>query len=249
MRIISILIICIIFISCQEKKQVLFDSSIIPSLINSEKEYIDYSKGRLGFNRSATFQDELGKEITRKSFFESIYRKSFFPLKASNANIYKAVKVQYWPNPDIYAWVSGEGLRQFKRENLIGKTLFKKPLTDIRDNVIDSNYIKGKHVFVKCWFIKCVPCLAEMPQLNKIVKSVNGRDDILFLSLAFDRKDSLVKFLSNREFLYNVIPTYKIPEIDSLGISSFPTHLYVRDNKIQSVISKDEILDLIKEIE
>lgn len=247
MRLISISFLFFLFFSsCQESFHVRYDANIVDTLIRIEQKYSQYSSSNFEFEDNSVYTNEYDSIISKLDFFENVYKKSCFPLKAINGNYYKLVKIKYWPNKNIYAWVSGVGFRQFKEESLIGKLLLKKPLIDMQGDVIDSNFIKGKHVFVKCWFIKCVPCVAEMPQLNKIVDKMKNRKDILFLSFAFDKKDSLKIFLDKTAFTYKVLPTYKIPEIDSLGFVSFPTHLYVENNIIKKVIKKEQILDIIE---
>lgn len=250
MRLISIIFLFFLsFSSCQESFHVRYDTDIIDTLIGVKENYSQYSLSNFKFEEDAVFTNENDSIISRLEFFENVYKNSFFPLKATNGNYYKLVKIKYWPNKNIYAWVSGVGFRHFKEESLIGKILLKKALVDMQGNTIDSNFIKGKHVFVKCWFIKCIPCVAEMPELNKIVNKMKDRKDIVFLSFAFDKRDSLKVFLEKTDFKYKVLPTYKIPEIDSFGFVSFPTHLYVENNKIIKVINKDQILDIIKQID
>lgn len=238
-----------IIASCDYTLGVQFDPKIVDSLVSNKEKYIRYEREKLRFNDSSKFYDGLDTELPESDFFDSIYRNSYFPLKAIDSNKYKLIKVFNWPDKDIYSWVYAVGFRQSGKQSLLGKTLLKKPIKNINGTLIDSNYIKDKHVFVKCWFIKCVPCLAEMPDLNVIVQKYRNRKDILFISFAFNKTEDLKIFLSDRKFEYMVIPTYKIPEIDSFHFTSFPTHLYVKNNKIEKVIGKGDIVSIIEKFD
>ena len=222
-----------------------FNQSFIDTLITSQSKYYKYSQAYYNFNDSSIYYNEFDSIISHKFFFRQLYYSSYFPLKSRRENKYKLFFINYWPNENIQSWVRGEGYRNFRKFSLIGKTLLINPLIDLNGRVIDSTFIKNKLVFVKCWFIKCLPCIAEMPELNKIVDLAKNRKDVLFISFAYDKKDMLIKFMKNHTFNYAVLPTYKIPEIDSLKISSFPTHLFVKNNIIEKVISKEDIPKII----
>jgi hypothetical protein len=38
--------------------------------------------------------------------------------------------------------------------------------TDLNDKVYNQSTTRGKIVILKCWFIHCVACLKEFPELN-----------------------------------------------------------------------------------
>jgi cytochrome oxidase Cu insertion factor (SCO1/SenC/PrrC family) len=80
---------------------------------------------------------------------------------------------------------------------------------DLNGKNYDKSSTKGKIVVLKCWFIHCVACVKEFPELNKLVDENKNRNDILFISLAMDSKQDLIKFLKTKEFKYNVIPEMK----------------------------------------
>lgn len=116
--------------------------------------------------------------------------------------------------------------------------------TDLEGKIYDNNSTKGKLLVVKCWFIACVACVKEFPELNKLVEENKGRDDVLFISLAMDPTKNLVKFLKTKEFKYAVIPETKSFMMDEMHINMYPTHLLInRDGKIVKVVN--DIQDLI----
>lgn len=245
-KLIGSMVIITGFFSCGEtEKTIEFDTAIVDTLIRSEKRYVNYSQRNFNFNDSAIYRDEKDSVIAAQQFFEAVYLHSFFPVRAKSSNQFKLVKVLNWPNKDIHEWVSSHGYWGVGREKLKGRNLLSRTVDDIYGNAIDPGELKNKHVFVKFWFIDCAPCVAEMPELNKIVDEYKDREDVAFISFAIDEAESLEVFLKERPFKYQTISYHDVPEIDSLNITSFPTHLYVKENKIQRVIKVREIRDII----
>ena len=116
--------------------------------------------------------------------------------------------------------------------------------TDLNGKIYNKSSTKGKVVVLKCWFIHCVACVKEFPELNKLVDENQGRNDILFISLALDSKDSLLNFLKTKEFKYATVPNMMSYLTNKLNITQYPTHLLIDGNgKILKIVSR--IDDLI----
>lgn len=124
-----------------------------------------------------------------------------------------------------------------------GKPVPDFSFTDLQGNRYSKSSVKGKIVVFKCWFIHCVACVKEFPQLNKLVESYRGRKDILFVSLAFDAANDLKTFLATREFKYATVPEMKEFMNRRLHITEYPTHILVdRDGRIKKVVNRAEDL-------
>ena len=116
--------------------------------------------------------------------------------------------------------------------------------TDLNGKIYNKSSTKGKIVVLKCWFIHCVACVKEFPELNKLVDENHGRNDILFISLALDSKDSLLNFLKTKDFKYATVPNMMNYLTNKLNITEYPTHLLIDGNgKILKIVSR--IDDLI----
>ena len=116
--------------------------------------------------------------------------------------------------------------------------------TDLNGKIYNKSSTKGKIVVLKCWFIHCVACVKEFPELNKLVDENHGRNDILFISLALDSKDSLLNFLKTKDFKYATVPNMMNYLTNKLNITEYPTHLLIdRNGKILKIVSR--IDDLI----
>ena len=124
--------------------------------------------------------------------------------------------------------------------------------TDLNGKVYDKLSTKGKIVVLKCWFIHCVACVREFPELNKLVDENQNRRDLLFISLAIDTRKDLQKFLEQKEFKYAVIPEMENYLTNKLNITEYPTHFLIDKNgKILKVVNRiDELTPfLTKQLE
>jgi peroxiredoxin len=119
-----------------------------------------------------------------------------------------------------------------------GKEFPDFTLTDLDGKTWTKEGLQGKTLAVKTWFIRCKPCIEEMPQLNELVEEYSDREDVVFLSLSLDPKDELQKFLSEKEFKYAVVPQQKAFIEDTLGFSIYPTHIIVEPSgRIRKVVN------------
>ena len=128
-----------------------------------------------------------------------------------------------------------------------GKSLKGFNYVDLDGNRYTQASTRGKYVIVKFWFIGCVPCIAEMPELNTIVAKNKDRTDVVFLSLALDAEPALRKFLTKQRFDYKTVGNKNDYVIDTLAIRQFPTHLVIdKDGKVMGVCnSSEELKDLL----
>ncbi|MEK9517712.1 MAG: TlpA disulfide reductase family protein, partial [Flavobacteriaceae bacterium] len=69
------------------------------------------------------------------------------------------------------------------------------------DNYSDQSLL-GKTVVINFWFIKCKPCVDEIPKLNKLVKKYIHNKDVVFLSISFDQEKDNRSFLEKNPFKY-----------------------------------------------
>lgn len=189
--------------------------------------------------------DSQGKGISKGEFLKQLTTGRYFPLLLYGQDetlIYKLQELTKKADPIIAAY-----MKQFSNEELVFYGMLGKPLPDFRFEDIDGNVFTpkntlGKVVLVKCWFIGCVACVEEMPDLNKLVKSYEGRSDIVFISLAPDSKEALKKFFSRKHFEYrNVFG--QSDYLQRINVSSYPTHFLIgKDGKVLRVLKDDAAL-------
>lgn len=117
---------------------------------------------------------------------------------------------------------------------------------DVYDNEIDLQKLRGKIVVLNFWFTGCSGCVKEIPDLNKIYKQYS--DNVCFISFAPEEKDYLKKYLKEREFLYQVVPSSK-PITAEYNVTGFPTHMIIDKNGIIREIqtgASEQILNKLK---
>lgn len=104
--------------------------------------------------------------------------------------------------------------------------------TSIEGQKFNNKNTKGKYMVLKCWFIGCKACIKEFPELNNLVDENKNRDDVAFISLAFDSPKSLRKFLVKNDFSYSVVPVNRDFIESKLWVYHYPTHFIVDKNGI-----------------
>jgi len=196
-------------------------------------------------------QDFIGlapdsKEVSKKVFLQLLTTGNFYPIKIgmkSNLPSYKLYSLNT-SNKEIQNTIIQLASDQLFFHNMEGKELPIYQFEDIAGHKYNNFNTKGKTIVLKCWFIHCVACVKEFPDLNKLVDYYKNRKDILFVSLAFDNKQDLTSFLKTHKFNYEVVPNQQTFMMDRLNINTFPTHIIIgKDGKIRKAV--DNYKDLL----
>ena len=194
----------------------------------------------------------LGEDYTALDSAENILDKGLF-LKALMTGRYLPLRLttkdssayyQLYPfenaNGDIKFSIQRWSEQLYSNYQKEGKTLPGLPWVDVKGNVYNVENTKGKILVLKCWFVHCLPCVKEMPALNELVRDYSNRKDILFVSLAFDKKSALDSFLAKTKFDYATVAEKKAYMIDTLGIMAWPRHILVNKQGIISKVLNDK---------
>lgn len=116
-----------------------------------------------------------------------------------------------------------------------GKPFPEFSLTALDGTTYSKQDLKGKILLVNFWFSRCTPCVKEMPEMNEMVQIFEG-EDVVFLAPTFDDSEKVNKFLSKRDFEYEIIPDVKDFCLE-MNVRSYPTHFVVnREGIIEKVI-------------
>lgn len=87
-------------------------------------------------------------------------------------------------------------------------------LVDLNGKVVPFNSLKGKVVFMNIWATWCPPCIAEMPNIQKLYENV-GSDKIAFVMLSVDAggREKVKKFIAKKGFTFPVyMPASEMPQ-------------------------------------
>ena len=77
-------------------------------------------------------------------------------------------------------------------------------VTRLDGSTIDLTALRGKPVVINWWHTTCSPCIAEIPELNKLVEKYEGRD-VEFLAIANNEMAELPPFLKKYPFAYDIV--------------------------------------------
>jgi thiol-disulfide isomerase/thioredoxin len=174
-------------------------------------------------------QDEDSSRLGKPLFLQKLATGQFLAFKVAsirNTPVYRLVRPET-VNQEIshtIAEMARTAQALMERE---GRPLPPYRFTDLAGNTYDTATTRGKLLVVKCWFINCVACVKEFPELNGLVAKYTDRQDVLFLSLASDSKKALEAFLAKKSFRYAVVPEAKDYMNEELALTGYPTHFLV----------------------
>ena len=212
------------------------------------KDFITYYNIRLS-------QDFIGLDIDSKKIDKATFLNKFltdnvvaFKTKILRGqSVYQLFKLNS-NDESIKATIKQMASSEIAHFKMEGVEIPEFDFTDINGKIYNKSSTKGKIVILKCWFIHCVACVKEFPELNQLVEDNRGRNDILFISLALDAKKDLIKFFETKEFKYATVPEMKHYMTKKLNITQYPTHLLIdRNGKIRKVVNRiDELVPFLK---
>lgn len=190
--------------------------------------------------------DAASNVIEKAAFMDSLSTGKFVAIKYITQDSlpqYKLYPVNASTDPSIglnAKNVYGMDNRNFQME---GKPLPAFDFISLEGDSINATNTKGKVVVMKYWFIGCLPCVQEMPALNKLYDQYADRKDIQFVSLALDTEDKLRQFLKKTEFHYPTVGNQKDYLTKDLNIRVYPTHLIInKAGLVSGVVNNSDAL-------
>jgi len=217
---------------------------------NLERDFIawwTYHENNIILSSNFIAIDNLSNRISKADFFEKLTTGDYIPLKLNSKDsliYYKLFKLGEGSNSEIRQQIRRSSTANYIHFKAEGKTFPKFQFFDLNGAEYTNENTKGKIVILKCWFIGCHACVAEFPELNKLVDNYRNRKDIVFISLATDSKEKLNQFLSQKKFNYAVVAQQANFITKELNVSTYPTHIIIDSNGIiRKVVNKaDELI-------
>ncbi|NER18349.1 TlpA family protein disulfide reductase [Spongiivirga citrea] len=125
-------------------------------------------------------------------------------------------------------------------------SMFKKP----NGSFYDKTDIAGKPTFINMWFIKCPPCIKEIPLFNEVKKAYG--DQVNFLAITFDTQEKVKQFLKIKDFDFTHITDART-QLDEMQVNAYPMNIILdKDGVIQfvsgNVSAKRQITDLLDKL-
>lgn len=227
-------------------------ANIAANVLKSGMTLMTYKRDSLQLYRNFTAFDSSYNRIDKGTFLEALTTGDYLPVKVAMAKdslayaLYPVHGEQAVAARGTLQYFGTETLDNYKRE---GETFPAMHFIDVNGRVYDSANTKGKILVLKCWFIHCTACVAEFPELNKLVYDYRDRDDVVFASFAFDAAEDLQAFVLKKPFSYGVIAVSK-EFMEDLRIKMYPTHILVnKQGKIVKMVhDASELKDVLQEL-
>lgn len=236
------LIVVLMFASCSS-------ATIEQTDVDPQKITADFNtwwKYHYELDLSANYiaQDTAANVITKEAFLKTLTTGAYVPLrvqsKENKLRLFRIPQGSHLSINDIAKSSAKDAYRYFLME---GKPLPGMHFTDINGNTYTPGNTAGKIVVLKCWFIHCQTCVAEMPELNKAIAPYQKRGDVLFVSLAFETREQLKTFLQTTRFDYAVVANKERYMIDTLQVSSYPTHILInKEGNVSKIVDRYEFM-------
>lgn len=176
--------------------------------------------------------------IMTKSKKSKIYNLLFFIAIALLIIPQTRQPIQIFLNKGIAFIVKPSIIDDSEREVLSN---YNWTLRDITETDFDFNTAKGKVVVINFWATWCPPCIAEMPSLDLLYQNYKNNDDVVFLFVSNEKISVIKKFMSEKEFSFNVYQSLtEYP--NEFDVTSIP-RTFVIDKKGKIVIDKSGAAD------
>lgn len=230
----------------EEKKEY----NIIGNIAELEKNYknwLAYNKKNIELSLDFTPIDVDNSQIEKEDFLSKLKTGLYIPLKTKEDNVtYKLFKLSDKADKKIGKSERSTATVAYAYYKKEGTVFPNYSWTDLNGNEYTSSSGKGKFKVIKCWFINCVVCVQEFPELNKLYDDYEGNEQVEFISLAFDKGEKLKKFLIKKEFRFPVIPEQKKFMNNELEIKRYPTHIIIdEENNIVKMVDNVAALTTI----
>lgn len=237
--------------SCSEKPDL---SGPNVDFKNIEKDYMKwwtYHYNNINLSSDFIAIDNSSNIIGKEDFLKNLTSGDFIPLKLiskDSTTYYRLFKLDQTSEKGIRNTIRNTSANAYKNFKMEGKNFPDFNFKDLNGVEYNNENTKGKILIFKCWYIACTACVAEFPKLNELVEKYKNRNDIVFISLAFDSKEKLNQFLSQKAFRYSVVANQEKFIKEELSIGMYPTHLIVdRNGIIKKVINRaDELILSLK---
>lgn len=213
----------------QKEEKPIYITDVVPSEL--EKDYglwRNYNTENIELSYEFTPIDENDNIIEKEEFLNQLKTGLYIPLQVKDKHItYKLHKLSETSDKKITRTIKSFSTIAYNYLKKEGEQLPTFHFTDLTGNQYSSESTKGKIMVIKCWFIHCVVCVQEFPELNELYDRYESNGNVLFLSLAFDKEDKLKKFLIKKEFRYPVVAEQKDYMTKKLALKQYPSHIII----------------------
>jgi thiol-disulfide isomerase/thioredoxin len=98
-------------------------------------------------------------------------------------------------NEEFEGKLDGKDLPQFTAKDLKGNTFTRKSI------------IKGKVTFLNFWYLSCAPCIAEVPNLNRLYDLTKKKADVQFFAITWESQDKVKEAIKKYNIRFPILMT------------------------------------------
>jgi peroxiredoxin len=228
MRKIFIIIPLFFILSCEENKKSHLPDIELKAITTNFTNWWQYFNSDIDLSSDFIAYDSSSNKIEKLQFLEELTTGGFVPIKIKTENTTQNTYQLYTTdNSDISATIKAQSETELSYLKRVGKKFPDFNFTDLNGQNITSLNTKGKHIIIKTWFINCTACVKEFPELNELTNLYSNREDIVFISLAYDKEEKLKEFLLKKPLNYNNVKVAQEYIEDTLKFTQYPTHIVI----------------------
>lgn len=184
------------------------------------------------------------KTITLEKNESSEFLSKNIDIEFDNSSKRISLHVKYNPSSDevSYTWLfNNENSKTLKIVNIERPIQKNKKFPSVKFETLNGKSIsvqdfEGKYVIINWWATTCAPCRKEIPGLNQLVEKFKLSQDIVFLSIAFDKREGLENYLKYNKFKY--LQTLGDKSTSKIFGESFPKNIIVNPSGMVTYYSE-----------
>jgi len=245
-----LLISLVVIVSCTDKPKNEQPDVNVENLQKDFMKWWSYYNMQINLSLDFTAIDNSSNVISKEDFLKSLTTGKYIPVKLMSKDTsetrYKLFVISEQSAEGVSSAIKNASILEYEHFKMEGQKFPLFSFTDLNGKTYNNGNTKGKVVVIKCWYISCVACVAEFPELNELVNQYKSRNDIVFVSLAFNDSLALKEFLLKKPFNYANVANQKSYLKDTLKVNQYPTHFVIdRNGNIVKIVNKGSKLKSI----
>ena len=97
------------------------------------------------------------------------------------------------------------GILKPETDHVIDQADYGFKLADQKGNILHGSTLKGQVLFINLWATWCPPCIAEMPDINRLYSEMKQEDSIKFIMITLDVDFSkAIRFIDKKGFDFDI---------------------------------------------
>lgn len=123
--------------------------------------------------------------------------------------------------------------------NMQGKALPRFTARDLKGKSYSLNSLKSAKVtFINLWFISCPPCIAEIPNLNRLYESMKDSTEFQFFAITRESELSVKEAIHKYGIRFPVLLTSDSTSFKLTFGNGYPANMVLNSNgEIQFILS------------